>query len=154
MKQETNKRLEVGDKIFYHDGKTQWDIETVESINKAEKSVTLSNNVIISRQPKSDGTFEKLNGVTPNKDVQIRLATPELLKRRKAVLSRRLIQGYIINLQNGLLKNTELKSWERWSNSTQDKLISMAGRMAKGLEDMELDKDEEKALKKEIKNLK
>ena len=37
-------RLEVGEKIFYFDGQTQWDIETVESVNKAEKSAVLSNN--------------------------------------------------------------------------------------------------------------
>ena len=44
-------RLEVGEKIFYFDGQTQWDIETVESVNKSEKSVDVPSKIFMLSPP-------------------------------------------------------------------------------------------------------
>ena len=95
-------RLEVGEKIFYFDGQTQWDIETVESVNKSEKSAVLSNNAHISRYPRPDGTFEKLNPTKsyfPNRpELIIRRATDDIIKLRTAIMSYRKIKNFIFNI--------------------------------------------------------
>ena len=145
-------RLEVGEKIFYFDGQTQWDIETVESVNKSEKSAVLSNNAHISRYPRPDGTFEKLNPTKsyfPNRpELIIRRATDDIIKLRTAIMSYRKIKNFIFNIEQGLMKNTHLTEWKKWSEHKQDQLISLAGHLAKGMEEAELTDEEWLALSK------
>ena len=147
-------RLEVGEKIFYFDGQTQWDIETVESVNKSEKSAVLSNNAHISRYPRPDGTFEKLNPTKsyfPNRpELIIRRATDDIIKLRTAIMSYRKIKNFIFNIEQGLMKNTHLTEWKKWSEHKQDQLISLAGHLAKGMEEAELTDEEWLALAKSI----
>ena len=147
-------RLEVGEKIFYFDGQTQWDIETVESVNKSEKSAVLSNNAHISRYPRPDGTFEKLNPTKsyfPNRpELIIRRATDDIIKLRTAIMSYRKIKSFIFNIEQGLLKNTHLTEWKKWSEHKQDQLISLAGHLAKGMEEAELTDEEWLALSKSM----
>lgn len=148
-----NNRLEVGEKIFYFDGFNQWDIETVESVNKAEKYVVLSNNAHISRYPNTDGTFTKLNqngSFNSNKYQVIKRATPDMIKIRTAILSFKKIHGYMYLINNTLLKTTDINNWNRWSESRQDKLISIAGHLAKGIEEAELTSEDWYALAKSI----
>lgn len=145
-------RLEVGEKIFYFDGQTQWDIETVESVNKAEKSAVLSNNAHISRYPNPDGTFEKLNPTKsyfPNRPgLVIRRATDDIIKLRTAIMSYKKIKGFIFNIEQGLMKTTNLTEWQKWSEHKQDQLISLAGHLAKGMEEAELTEEDWEALSK------
>lgn len=147
-------RLEVGEKIFYFDGQTQWDIETVESVNKAEKSAILSNNAHISRYPKPDGTFEKLNPTKsyfPNRPgLIIRRATEDIIKLRTAIMAYKRIKGYIYNLEQGLMKTTSLNDWQRWSEHKQEQLIIMAGHLAKGIDEAELEAEDWAALAKAL----
>ena len=147
-------RLEVGEKIFYFDGQTQWDIETVESVNKSEKSAVLSNNDHISRYPRPDGTFEKLNPTKsyfPNRpELIIRRATDDIIKLRTAIMSYRKIKNFIFNIEQGLMKNTHLTEWKKWSEHKQDQLISLAGHLAKGMEEAELTDEEWLALAKSM----
>ena len=147
-------RLEVGEKIFYFDGQTQWDIETVESVNKSEKSAVLSNNAHISRYPRPDGTFEKLNPTKsyfPNRpELIIRRATDDIIKLRTAIMSYRKIKNFIFNIEQGLMKNTHLTEWKKWSEHKQDQLISLAGHLAKGMEEAELTDGEWLALAKSM----
>lgn len=147
-------RLEVGEKIFYFDGQTQWDIETVESVNKSEKSAVLSNNAHISRYPRPDGTFEKLNPTKsyfPNRpELIIRRATDDIIKLRTAIMSYRKIKNFIFNIEQGLMKNTHLTEWKKWSEHKQDQLISLAGHLAKGMEEAELTDEEWLALAKSM----
>ena len=147
-------RLEVGEKIFYFDGQTQWDIETVESVNKSEKSAVLSNNAHISRYPRPDGTFEKLNPTKsyfPNRpELIIRRATDDIIKLRTAIMSYRKIKNFIFNIEQGLMKNTHLTEWKKWSEHKQDQLISLAGHLAKGMKEAELTDEEWLALAKSI----
>ena len=147
-------RLEVGEKIFYFDGQTQWDIETVESVNKSEKSAVLSNNAHISRYPRPDGTFEKLNPTKsyfPNRpELIIRRATDDIIKLRTAIMSYRKIKNFIFNIEQGLMKNTHLTEWKKWSEHKQDQLISLAGHLAKGMEEAELTDEEWLALSKSM----
>lgn len=147
-------RLEVGEKIFYFDGQTQWDIETVESVNKSEKSAVLSNNAHISRYPRPDGTFEKLNPTKsyfPNRpELIIRRATDDIIKLRTAIMSYRKIKNFIFNIEQGLMKNTHITEWKKWSEHKQDQLISLAGHLAKGMEEAELTDEEWLALAKSM----
>ena len=147
-------RLEVGEKIFYFDGQTQWDIETVESVNKSEKSAVLSNNAHIRRYPRPDGTFEKLNPTKsyfPNRpELIIRRATDDIIKLRTAIMSYRKIKNFIFNIEQGLMKNTHLTEWKKWSEHKQDQLISLAGHLAKGMEEAELTDEEWLALAKSM----
>ena len=147
-------RLEVGEKIFYFDGQTQWDIETVESVNKSEKSAVLSNNAHISRYPRPDGTFEKLNPTKsyfPNRpELIIRRATDDIIKLRTAIMSYRKIKNFIFNIEQGLMKNTHITEWKKWSEHKQDQLISLAGHLAKGMEEAELTYEEWLALAKSM----
>lgn len=147
-------RLEVGEKIFYFDGQTQWDIETVESVNKSEKSAVLSNNAHISRYPRPDGTFEKLNPTKsyfPNRpELIIRRATDDIIKLRTAIMSYRKIKNFIFNIEQGLMKNTHLTEWKKWSEHKQDQLISLAGHLAKGMEEAELTDEEWLSLAKSM----
>ena len=147
-------RLEVGEKIFYFDGQTQWDIETVESVNKAEKYAVLSNNAHINRYPRPDGTFEKLNPTKsyfPNRpELIIRRATDDIIKLRTAIMSYRKIKNFIFNIEQGLMKNTHLTEWKKWSEHKQDQLISLAGHLAKGMEEAELTDEEWLALAKSM----
>ena len=147
-------RLEVGEKIFYFDGQTQWDIETVESVNKSEKSAVLSNNAHISRYPRPDGTFEKLNPTKsyfPNRpELIIRRATDDIIKLRTAIMSYRKIKNFIFNIEQGLMKNTHLTEWKKWSEHKQDQLISLAAHLAKGMEEAELTDEEWLALAKSM----
>lgn len=147
-------RLEVGEKIFYFDGQTQWDIETVESVNKAEKSAVLSNNAHISRYPRPDGTFEKLNsmkGYLPNRPgLIIRRATDDIIKLRTAIMSYQKIKGFIFNIEQGLMRTTHINEWQRWSEHKQDQLISLAGHLAKGIEEAMLTDEDWNALAKSM----
>lgn len=147
-------RLEVGEKIFYFDGQTQWDIETVESVNKAEKSAVLSNNAHISRYPRPDGTFEKINsmkGYLPNRPgLIIRRATDDIIKLRTAIMSYQKIKGFIFNIEQGLMRTTHINEWQRWSEHKQDQLISLAGHLAKGIEEAILTDDDWNALAKSM----
>ena len=147
-------RLEVGEKIFYFDGQTQWDIETVESVNKAEKSAVLSNNAHISRYPRPDGTFEKINsmkGYLPNRPgLIIRRATDDIIKLRTAIMSYQKIKGFIFNIEQGLMRTTHINEWQRWSEHKQDQLISLAGHLAKGIEEAMLTDDDWNALAKSM----
>lgn len=154
MEPTLNNRLEVGEKVFYYDGFTQWDIETVESVNKAEKYAVLSNNAHISRYPNPDGTFTKLNptkgSFNSKPELLIKRATEDMIKLRTAILSLRKIKGYIYLIDHVVLKNTSLNNWKRWSESKQDKLISLAGHLAKGIEEAELDEEDIDALAKSL----
>lgn len=147
-------RLEVGEKIFYFDGQTQWDIETVESVNKSEKSAVLSNNAHISRYPNPDGTFEKLNptkSYIPNRQgLIIRRATEDIIKLRTAIMSYKKLKGFIFNIDQGLMKTTHLTEWQKWSEHKQDQLISLAGHLAKGIEEAELTDEDWSALAKSM----
>lgn len=147
-------RLEVGEKIFYFDGQTQWDIETVESVNKAEKSAVLSNNAHISRYPNPDGTFEKLNPTKsyfPNRPgLIIRRATEDIIKLRTSIMAYKKIKGFIFNIEQGLMKTTHINDWQRWSEHKQEQLISLAGHLAKGVEEAELDHEDWEALAKSM----
>lgn len=147
-------RLEVGEKIFYFDGQTQWDIETVESVNKAEKSAVLSNNAHISRYPRPDGTFEKLNsmkGYLPNRPgLIIRRATDDIIKLRTSIMAYQKIKGFIFNIEQGLMRTTHINEWQRWSEHKQDQLISLAGHLAKGIEEAMLTDDDWNALAKSM----
>lgn len=147
-------RLEVGDKIFYFDGQTQWDIETVESVNKAEKSAVLSNNAHISRYPRPDGTFEKLNPTKsyfPNRqELIIRRATDDIIKLRTAIMAYKKIKSFIFNIEQGLMKTTNITEWQRWSEHKQDQLISIAGHLAKGVEEADLTEEDWNALAKSM----
>lgn len=147
-------RLEVGEKIFYFDGQTQWDIETVESVNKSEKSAVLSNNAHISRYPRPDGTFEKLNsmkGYLPNRPgLIIRRATDDIIKLRTAIMAYQKIKGFIFNIEQGLMRTTHINEWQRWSEHKQDQLISLAGHLAKGIEEAMLTDDDWNALAKSM----
>ena len=147
-------RLEVGEKIFYFDGQTQWDIETVESVNKAEKSAVLSNNAHISRYPNPDGTFEKLNPTKsyfPNRpELIIRRATEDIVKLRTSIISYKKIKEYIYNIEQGLMKTTDLNEWQRWSKHKQERLIIIAGHLAKGIEEAELEAEDWAALAKSL----
>ena len=147
-------RLEVGEKIFYFDGQTQWDIETVESVNKSEKSAVLSNNAHISRYPRPDGTFEKINsmkGYLPNRPgLIIRRATDDIIKLRTAIMSYQKIKGFIFNIEQGLMRTTHINEWQRWSEHKQDQLISLAGHLAKGIEEAMLTDDDWNALAKSM----
>lgn len=150
MKETLNNRLEVGEKIFYYDGYTQWAIETVESINKAEKSALLSNNAHISRYPNQNGTFDKLNpngGYVPNQpNLLIKRATPDMIKVRTAILSLQKIKAYIYQLNQGILKTTAQDDWRKWSEAKQNRLICLAGHLAKGIEEADLEEDDKEAL--------
>ena len=147
-------RLEVGEKIFYFDGQTQWDIETVESVNKAEKSAVLSNNAHISRYPNPDGTFEKLNpakSYLPNRPgLIIRRATEDIIKLRTSIMAYKKIKSFIFNIEQGLMKTTPLNKWQKWSEHRQNQLISLAGHLAKGIEEAELTDEEWSALAKSM----
>lgn len=147
-------RLEVGEKIFYFDGQTQWDIETVESVNKAEKSAVLSNNAHISRYPRPDGTFEKINsmkGYLPNRPgLIIRRATDDIIKLRTAIMSYQKIKGFIFNIEQGLMRTTHINEWQRWSEHKQDQLISLTGHLAKGIEEAMLTDEDWNALAKSM----
>lgn len=147
-------RLEVGEKIFYFDGQTQWDIETVESVNKAEKSAVLSNNAHISRYPNPDGTFEKLNpnkSYLPNRPgLIIRRATEDIIKLRTSIMAYKKIKSFIFNIEQGLMKTTPLNKWQKWSEHRQNQLISLAGYLAKGIEEAELTDEEWLALAKSM----
>lgn len=147
-------RLEVGEKIFYFDGQTQWGIETVESVNKAAKSAVLSNNAHISRYPRPDGTFEKLNsmnGYLPNRPgLIIRRATDDIIKLRTAIMSYQKIKGFIFNIEQGLMRTTHINEWQRWSEHKQDQLISLAGHLAKGIEEAMLTDEDWNALAKSM----
>lgn len=147
-------RLEVGEKIFYFDGQTQWDIETVESVNKAEKSAVLSNNANISRYPRPDGTFEKLNPTKsyfPNRpELIIRRATDDIIKLRTAIMAYKKIKSFIFNIEQGLMKTTNINEWQRWSEHKQDQLISLAGHLAKGIEEADLTEEDWNALAKSM----
>lgn len=147
-------RLEVGEKILYFDGQTQWDIETVESVNKAEKSAVLSNNAHISRYPNPDGTFEKLNPTKsyfPNRPgLVIRRATDDIIKLRTAIMSYKKLKSFISNIEQGLMKTTPITEWQRWSGHKQDQLISLAGHLAKGMEEAELTDEDWSALAKSM----
>lgn len=147
-------RLEVGEKIFYFDGQTQWDIETVESVNKAEKSAVLSNNAHISRYPRPDGTFEKLNPTKsyfPNRpELIIRRATDDIIKLRTAIMAYKKIKSFIFNIEQGLMKTTKITEWQRWSEHKQDQLISIAGHLAKGVEEADLTEEDWNALAKSM----
>lgn len=147
-------RLEIGEKIFYFDGQTQWDIETVESVNKAEKSAVLSNNAHISRYPRPDGTFEKINsmkGYLPNRPgLIIRRATDDIIKLRTAIMSYQKIKGFIFNIEQGLMRTTHINEWQRWSEHKQDQLISLAGHLAKGIEEAMLTDEDWNALAKSM----
>lgn len=147
-------RLEVGEKIFYFDGQTQWDIETVESVNKAEKSAVLSNNAHIGRYPRPDGTFEKLN---PNRSYShnspgliIRRATDDIIKLRTAIMAYKKIKCFMFNIEQSLMKTTNINEWQRWSEHKQDQLISLAGHLAKGMEEAELTEEDCYALAKSM----
>lgn len=154
MNETLNNRLEVGEKIFYYDGYTQFAIETVESINKADKSALLSNNAYISRYPNPDGTFNRLNpndGHLPHQsDLLIKRATPDMIKIRTAVLSLQKIKAYIYQLNQGILKTTNPQNWRRWSETKQDRLICLAGHIAKGIEEADLEEEDKEALAKAI----
>lgn len=147
-------RLEVGDKIFYFDGQLQWDIETVESVNKAEKSAVLSNNAHISRYPRPDGTFKKLNPTNsyfPNRqEIIIRRATDDIIKLRTAIMAYKKIKNFIFNIEQGLMKTTHINDWQRWSKHKQEQIISLAGHLAKGMEEAELTDGEWSALAKSM----
>lgn len=147
-------RLEVGEKIFYFDGQTQWDIETVESVNKSEKSAVLSNNAHISRYPRPDGTFEKLNsmkGYLPNRPgLIIRRATDDIIKLRTAIMAYQKIKSFIFNIEQGLMRTTHINEWQRWSEHKQDQLISLAGHLAKGIEEAMLTDEDWNALAKSM----
>lgn len=147
-------RLEVGDKIFYFDGQLQWDIETVESVNKAEKSAVLSNNAHISRYPRPDGTFKKLNPTNsyfPNRqEIIIRRATDDIIKLRTAIMAYKKIKSFIFNIEQGLMKTTNITEWQRWSEHKQEQLICLAGHLAKGIEEAKLEKEDIEALAKSL----
>ncbi len=147
-------RLEVGEKIFYFDAQTQWDIETVESVNKAEKSAVLSNNAHISRYPNPDGTFKKLNPTKscfPNSPgLIIRRATEDIIKLRTSIMAYKKIKVFISNIERKLINNTNINDWQRWSEHKQEQLISLAGHLAKGIEEAELDQEDWEALAKSM----
>lgn len=145
-------RLQVGDKIFYHDGYTSFDIEEVVSINKPEKYAVLSNNAHISRYPNHDGTFNRLNPTGANLPVRegmlITKATPELMHRRDAVIAKKRIHNYLYNIEQDLLKRAELRPWNTWSESLQNELIVVCGHLAKAIEEEPLSDSDKELLDK------
>ena len=48
------------------------------------------------------------------------------------------------------MKNTHLTEWKKWSEHKQDQLISLAGHLAKGMEEAELTDEEWLALAKSM----
>ena len=61
-----------------------------------------------------------------------------------------LYQNFIFNIEQGLMKNTHLTEWKKWSEHKQDQLISLAGHLAKGMEEAELTDEEWLALAKSM----
>lgn len=148
MKKEQKKelkaeRLEVGDKLFYYDVKTLFDVEEVISINKAEKTVTLTNNAVISRYPNLDDTFSKINIRTEGKrslktkatidsSPVIKRLTPELAKLGEALLSKKKIANHLFSIHNYLQKIDNV-AWDKMDIETQEKLIKLAKALEEGM---------------------
>jgi len=97
-------KLEVGDKLFCYDGISTMEVATVVSINKAEKTAVLDNQVVCSRKPNKHGLFKKVGYSKSEFVLHIMDDDCELLY--KAKLARLSIQNLIYEINNKLLNRT------------------------------------------------
>lgn len=69
-----------------------------------------------------------------------------MIKVRTAVLSLQKIKAYIYQMNQGILKTTLQENWRKWSEDKQNRLICLAGHLAKGIEEADLEEDDKEAL--------
>lgn len=158
MKDKTNlkNRLEVGDKVFYYDGYTSWDIEEVEKVNKSDKTAVLSNNATISRYPNPNGTFTKVNAtnsyVVNRSELMIMRLTPELEKMRTAIMCKKQLSNYLFHINQNILGRADIKNWKNWTPVIQDTLINLVAKISSVLNEEGEPTEEEMRVVKKITN--
>lgn len=141
MKKENLKnRIKVGDEVIYFDGRNQLDVEKVESIISTDngKVAVLTNNARVNRYPDSKGKLIKVNpdGTKMKTDKGfVSIATPELLKLRKAVLSKRLCSSYLNTLNKNILTPLDNKPWEYWTEADKDLIIEVSEKLKEIVEE-------------------
>lgn len=147
-------KLREGDKVFYFDGYTYFNIEEVIEIRKPEKQAVLSNQAIITRYSDSDGEFT-IQGfnhhlIPTGSRPCVKAATKELEKLVLAVKAKKRIMNYIFRLEHDILKKSDLKIWDRWTEHIQDSLINIAGKLASAMENEPITDEELEILEKEL----
>ena len=96
-------RLAVGEELFCYDGRTQMEKVTVVEVNKEAKTAKLSNQIICSRYPDSNGGFEKQGAYSSFYTIKrVDDETEFLLKSYK---SRKRVGKFLTDI-NGLLTKT------------------------------------------------
>ena len=77
-------------------------------------------------------------------------ATDDIIKLRTAIMAYKKIKSFIFNIEQGLMKTTNITEWQRWSEHKQEQLICLAGHLAKGIEEAKLEKEDIEALAKSL----
>ena len=141
MKKENLKnRIKVGDEVIYFDGRNQLDVEKVESIISTDngKVAVLTNNARVNRYPDSNGKLIRVNPdgtkMKTNKGF-VSIATPELLKLRKAITSKRLCSSYLNILNKNILTALDNKPWEYWTEADKDLIIEVSEKLKEIVEE-------------------
>ena len=141
MKKENLKnRIKVGDEVIYFDGRSQLDVEKVESIISTDngKVAVLTNNDRVNRYPDSKGKLIRVNPdgtkMKTNKGF-VSIATPELLKLRKAITSKRLCSSYLNILNKNILTALDNKPWEYWTEADKDLIIGVSEKLKEIVEE-------------------
>ena len=133
-------RIKVGDEVIYFDGRNQLDVERVESIISTDngKVAVLTNNARVNRYPDSNGKLIRVNPdgtkMKTNKGF-VSIATPELLKLRKAITSKRLCSSYLNILNKNILTALDNKPWEYWTEADKDLIIEVSEKLKEIVEE-------------------
>lgn len=101
-------RLSVDDELFCYDGKTQMERVKVISIDKEAKTAKLSNRVICSRYPDTQGYFKKYGSNSDNYNIKRFDDNTELLY--KGFKSKQRVRNYITQLNLSIMNQDVLKS--------------------------------------------
>lgn len=101
-------RLSVDDELFCYDGKTQMERVKVISIDKEAKTAKLSNRVICSRYPDTQGYFKKYGSNSDNYNIKRFDDHTELLY--KGFKSKQRVRNYITQLNLSIMNQDVLKS--------------------------------------------
>ena len=133
-------RIKVGDEVIYFDGRNQLDVEKVESIISTDngKVAVLTNNARVNRYPDSNGKLIRVNpDGTKMKTYKgfVSIATPELLKLRKAITSKRLCSSYLNILNKNILTALDNKPWEYWTEADKDLIIEVSEKLKEIVEE-------------------
>lgn len=112
-------RLAIGEELFCFDGKTQMEKVTVIEVDKAAKTAKLSNRVICSRYPDSQGNFLK-HGANSN-GYTIKRWDDTTENYFKAFKARQRVRVYLGELQVGIMNRTA--DLEKASQDDIEKLI-------------------------------